>query len=443
MYMKRVDLTKLTAVKPHARQLLWQKMEYYNFIDFGMGTFSGKDSGDGTVPPSKFKLKEANVEEWVRIAKLSGSSGIVFTVKHHDGFCMFDTKHTDYNIMQSPYGKDMVAELATACRKFDMKFGIALSLIDRNNASYGSASYNDYFVNLLTELLLGYGNICGIWLDMTAPDSKQDKAQQYDFDRYFATIRKLQSNTIIAMCGADVRWHGLPEGAKRLQEWSVVNSQCTQYGISKSTQNKVAEKGDLTALDLGSRDLALQAKELVWCPAECHTSILNSGLYHSTAREMIHGIKTVAQLRNVYYNTVGNNVNWALSVPITKAGIVSPKIADRLKEFGNSIAKDFEKQVDARIIQYNNPKGQTVFDIKPNGNNITIFKLKEDIANGQLVEEFWLQGETADKSLIMLDSGNTIGASKIITIKKQEFTKFRLTIIKSRADIKNLSIMLF
>ncbi len=441
--MKKIDLSKLIAVKPHARQIAWQKMAYYNFINFGMNTFVGKESSEGSTSPSKFKLKDAAIAEWVKLAKSSGSSGIVFTAKHHDGFCMFNTTYTDYNIMQSPYKKDMIAELAEECRKQGLKFGLHISLIDRNNVNYGSNDYNDFFVNQLVELLSNYGEIFGIWLDMTPPDSKLDKVQEYDFVRYFDTIHKMQSNTIVALCGQDVRWSGLQDGKYREEEWSVINKQFTQYGTAKASRKKIDNTMDITAQKLGGRELSINAEELVWCPAECYTSILNSGFYHSSSKELMHGIKTLEQLVTLYYNTVGNNVNLALGIPVSKNGTISQKITDRLTEFGSRISKDFKDEIAARIIRYRNPKGEIVFDITPSATNVTKFKLQEIISDGQLVEEFNLHGVTKDNNLIMIASGKTIGASKIITIKNQDLVKYRLIITKSLEEVKNLNILLY
>ncbi len=285
--MKKVDLTPLTAVKPHARQVQWQNLEYYNAIYFGLNTFTGKDSGDGTVSVSKFKLKNANIADWVSLCKKSGSAGIIFTAKHSDGFCLFDSKYTDYTVMHSPYGKDMVAELAEECRAQNLKFGLRLSLLNRHEKCFGSDSYNDFFVNQLTELLTNYGAICEVILDANSPDPKLDKAQEYDFLRYQDTVRKLQSNAIVSICGDDVRPVGMKLEHAREQEWCVVDSEILAYNKQKSMGKTSDTYPTISSLDLGIRDVALNAKQLVWCPAVCHISILNTGNYHGTTKEMI------------------------------------------------------------------------------------------------------------------------------------------------------------
>ncbi len=441
--MSKIDLTPLIAIKPHARQVAWQKLEYYNAIYFGLNTFTGKDSGDGTVSVSKFKLKQADVAGWVSLCKKSGSSGIIFTAKSDDGFCLFNSKYTDYTVMQSPYGKDLLAELAEECRVQGLKFGLRISLLDRHENSYGSAEYNDFFANQLTELLTNYGAICEVMLDPARPDAKFNKVQEYDFDRYQSIVRKLQNNAVVSLCGDDVRAVGMKIEHSREQEWCVVDSKLLQCYKLKSMAKQYNKEADLSALDLGSRDVALAAEQLVWCPAECYFGILNGGNYHSTTKEMVSGVRTLEQMINIYYSTVGNNVNLIIGTPPTKAGAMSQKVSDRLLEFGAVIRKDFAEEIPARLIRYRNPKGEVVYDITPTKSGATKFKLCEAIANGQLVEEFSIIAETADGQLVVVHEGLTIGSLTIVSILNNQYVKFRLVITKSRKEVEGLQIKLF
>ena len=102
------EVERITSVKPSMRQLEFLKNEYYNFIHFGVNTFYKREWGDGTEDISLFNPTELDTDQWCSVLKDTGSKAIIITAKHHDGFCLFDTKLTDHNVMNTPFGKDIV-----------------------------------------------------------------------------------------------------------------------------------------------------------------------------------------------------------------------------------------------------------------------------------------------------------------------------------------------
>ncbi|MBQ7117120.1 MAG: alpha-L-fucosidase, partial [Clostridia bacterium] len=148
------ETKRYISVTPSPRQLEFMKMEYYNFIHFGVNTMNGREWGDGKEDISRFNPKKLDTDQWCRVLKATGSKGIIITAKHHDGFCLFDTKYTDHNVMNTPFGKDIVKMLSESCKKYGLKLGIYLSPWDRHEKTYGTEEYNDFFVNQLTELCL-------------------------------------------------------------------------------------------------------------------------------------------------------------------------------------------------------------------------------------------------------------------------------------------------
>ena len=88
----------------------------------------------------QFNPVKFDADRWAQIAKDAGMKYIVFTTKHHDGFCMFDTKQTDFNVMKSPFGRDVTKELADACRRQGIKFGTYHSVCDWHNRNFSSQS---------------------------------------------------------------------------------------------------------------------------------------------------------------------------------------------------------------------------------------------------------------------------------------------------------------
>lgn len=117
----------------------------------------------------------------------------------------------------------MVREVADACRRGGIRFGIYLSPWDRNCALYGQGkAYDDYFVAQLTELLTHYGDIFCVWFDGACGEGPNGKKQRYDWPRYYETIRRLQPDACISVCGPDIRWCGNEAGDTREAEWNVV-----------------------------------------------------------------------------------------------------------------------------------------------------------------------------------------------------------------------------
>ena len=156
------------AVLPDPAQVEYQEMEFVGFIHFTMNTFTDLEWGYGDEDPALFNPTALDVEQWVRVARDAGMKELILTAKHHDGFCLWPSAHTEHSIKGSPYrdGKgDIVQEFTDACRKYGLKAGLYLSPWDRNHADYGTPAYISYYRDQLTELLSNYGEINEIWFD--------------------------------------------------------------------------------------------------------------------------------------------------------------------------------------------------------------------------------------------------------------------------------------
>ena len=150
-------------------------------------------------------------------------------------------------VLKTVHGKigqgDVVREVADACRRGGIKFGVYLSPWDRHESCYGSGTaYDDYFVNQLTELASNYGDIFCFWFDGACGEGPNGKKQVYDWERYYSVIRNLQPEAVINICGPDVRWCGNEAGHCRKSEWSVVPAELRDAErTSEKSQSQMTE----------------------------------------------------------------------------------------------------------------------------------------------------------------------------------------------------------
>ena len=340
------------SIRPSERQIAYQQTEFYGFIHFTVNTFTDREWGLGTEDESVFNPTELDAEQWARVARDGGMKGLILTCKHHDGFCLWPSDLTEHSVKSSPYkaGRgDVVGELAAACAKYNLKFGIYLSPWDRNHPAYGTGdTYNDYFCAQLTELLTRYGDIFSVWFDGACGEGPNGKKQVYDWPRYYQIIRALQPGACICVCGPDIRWCGNEAGDTRPAEWSVVPSRLhraeTVEGKSQRHDDASFRQKRITSsdLDLGSRDALAGEDDLSWYPAEVNTSIRPGWFYHASEDGRV---KSFEELRHVYLNSVGGNATFLLNLPPDPRGLIHENDAARLKQLGDYIRAAFRDNI--------------------------------------------------------------------------------------------------
>lgn len=416
-------------ILPSERQLNWQKTELYAFCHFGMNTFTDKEWGDGTDSPELFNPSEFDAEQWVKAIKNGGFKGLILTCKHHDGFCLWQTDYTDYSVASSPFkdGKgDVVKEVSEACKKHKIKFGVYLSPWDRHEKTYGEGeSYNDFYVGQLTELLTGYGDIFCVWLDGACGEGKNGKKQSYDWQRYYKTIRQLQPNAVISICGPDVRWVGNEAGVCRESEWSVVPSELaiSEFTADKSQKNddeKFRDKIKME-LDLGSRKRIKNADKLIWYPAEVDVSIRPGWFYH---RDEDYKLKSVERLMDIYFGSVGGNATLLLNVPPSNRGVIEDVDALLLDSFKRMRDRRFYS-----LVSENSTASGDCLDSEHQAVNIlndsdSYWQCKDGCEKPEIIIDF---GEIRDFNSIVLQeniaSGQQIENFEIYSGKKGKFKK--------------------
>ncbi len=469
LFLLQVACTKVSPPEPYGplpseRQLAWHELEYYAFVHFNMNTFSNMEWGFGDEDPALFNPSELDVRQWARVFKEAGMKGIIITAKHHDGFCLWPSAYTEHSVKNSPWrdGKgDLLRELADACREYDLKFGVYLSPWDRNHADYGTPAYLDYFRNQLRELLTNYGEIFEVWFDGANggngwygganEERKIDNRTYYEWETTFELIRELQPNAcIFSDGGPDVRWVGNEEGWARPTNWSLLKKADFAPGIAQNLEHLRAGQEDGTH----------------WIPAEVDVSIRPGWYYHPHED---HKVKTLPQLLDIYYHSVGRNASLLLNFPVDTRGLVHETDVEAVMKLAEALRGDFEYDLaDRKMIQASNVRGNSkkygarnVLGNNPNqywttDDGITQASLTIDFGkpvafNRFLVQEFIPLGQRISRfSVEALSEGNwktiaeetTIGYKRILRLPLTEASQLRFNILESKdvPVIANLQI---
>jgi alpha-L-fucosidase len=272
-----------------------------------------KEWGDGKADPSVFNPTQLDPDQWVTASKAAGAKYLVMVAKHHDGFCLWPSRHTDYSVKRSPWknGKgDLVREVEQACRKHGLKFGVYLSPWDRHEPSYkDNAAYDNYYSRQLEELITGYGEIIELWLDGAGSEG-----HVYDFERYVKLLRTYQPNAcIFADTGfvpwGDIRWVGNEEGFAREEEWNVVDR-------------------------LGY---------LRWRPVEADTPLRKRHWFWHPNDEK--SLNSLTELLDIYHKTVGRGAQLVLGLSPDNRGLLPESDVARLREFGEAIQQTYSRNL--------------------------------------------------------------------------------------------------
>ena len=281
-----------------------------------------------------FNPVHLDTDQWAQTLVTAGMKGVILTAKHHDGFCLWPSELTDYNIAHTPYKDgqgDVVGELAAACRKYGLKFGVYLSPWDRHRADYGQPSYVDYYHAQLRELLTRYGDIFEVWFDGAnggdgyyggARELRHiDRRTYYDFPAAWSMVEVLQPEAIcFSDGGPGCRWVGNENGKAGTTNWSFLRSDEVYPGYPNADE-----------LTTGHAD------GNAWIPAECDVSLRPGWFYHEREDSQV---KTALDLVELYYQSVGRNANLLLNFPVNKDGLISKIDSVNAVEFHRRIGQD-------------------------------------------------------------------------------------------------------
>lgn len=440
---------------PSDRQLAWHELEFYAFVHFNMNTFTNMEWGMGSEKPEWFNPTQLDCRQWAKVCKEAGMKGIILTAKHHDGFCLWPSEFTEHSVKNSPWkdGKgDVVRELSEACKEYGLKMGIYLSPWDRNHADYGKPEYITYFRNQLRELLTNYGEIYEVWFDGANggtgyygganEERRIDRETYYDWENTRQIVRELQPMAcMFSDAGPDIRWVGNESGWAGETNWCILKRDDFAPGVVS----------DLKFLQQGQED------GTHWVPAEVDVSIRPGWYYHPSED---HKVKTLPQLLDIYYHSIGRNASFLLNFPVDTRGLIHEKDVEQIMKLAEAVKADFAvnlaqgKKAEASNVRGNskkykagnvtdgNPETYWATDDQVTEASVTIdlgmetefnrFLVQEYIPLGQRIKSFTLEiftgGEWKE-----IDRQTTIGRKRILRFPNVTASKVRLNITGSKA----------
>jgi alpha-L-fucosidase len=373
---------------PDQRQVAWHDIEVYGLVHFTPTTFENKEWGYGDADPKLFNPSSFDAEQIVKAAKDGGLKGIILVAKHHDGFALWPTKTTTYNISQSPFreGKgDLVKEMELAARKYGLKFGVYCSPWDRNNAKYGTSDYLQIYQAQLKELYSNYGELFMSWHDGAnggdgyyggAREKRSiDNTTYYDWNNTWQITRKMQpSANIFSDVGLDVRWVGNEYGHAADTSWATFTPM-----PAKGQNVAVPGQSNYPDSPKGIKDGKF------WMPAECDVPLRKGWFFHEKEKP-----KTPDQLFDLYLKSVGRGAGLDLGLAPDTRGLLSDDDVVSLKTFGEMVKHTFANNLaaKAKVISNNNRGKNFNPGLILDGNKKTYWATADDVHEASITFEF-------------------------------------------------------
>ena len=431
---------------PSVAQLEWQKMEMNLFVHFGPNTFSGLEWGQGNEPEDLFCPGSLDCRQWAGIAREAGFRGIILTAKHHDGFCLWPNPESTHTVRESRWrgGRgDVLRELSEACRESGLKMGVYISPWDRNDPSYGTPDYNGKYARTLQSVHDGrYGELFEHWFDGACGEGPTGKRQEYDWPLFRRSVLELNPRAVLfSDVGPGCRWVGNESGMAGETSWSTLKADGYTPGAGAPPQRSLME---------GDEDGPY------WIPAEADVSIRPGWFW----RESENGsVKSVDQLMDIYYGSVGRNALLLLNVPPDTSGRIHPVDSVRLIEFrqrldsvfGNNLASGAKVRTSSsyglrfrgknllqdRYDSFWAASGRdtcafAVLEL-PKEKRFNLIQIQEYIPLGQRVRSFVVEVPDGEEGWRQLAEGTTIGYKRILHFPQVSTDRIRVRITSSKA----------
>ena len=444
---KRKRYEMMTNIKPHGplpsqAQLDYLEDELAAFIHFGPNTFYDQEWGSGQEDPKRFNPTKLDAREWIRVLKETGFKKLILVVKHHDGFVLYPSAHTDYSVKASPWRKgagDLLLEVSQAATEFDMDMGVYLSPWDAHSPLYHvdrEADYNAYYLAQLKEILSNpaYGNagkFTEVWMDGARGEGAQKV--NYEFETWFETIRDLQGDCLIFSTeGTSIRWIGNERGYAGDPLWQKVKPD--QLGTEAELD--YLQHGDPfgTLFSIGEADVSLRPG---W-------------FYHEDQDP-----KSLEELVEIYFHSVGRGTPLLLNIPPNQDGLFDERDIQRLYEFrayrdelykedlalgskvsGPALSEDFACHHLTDGLETSSWASDAELPIQleldlESPKTFDVIELREDLKLGQRIAAFHVQVEL-DGVWQEFGSGFTVGYKRLLRGSMVEAQKVRVIITEAQ-----------
>ena len=378
---------------PALKARLESRDDIIGIVHWGLNTYTDREWGYGDEDPQMLDPSSFDADQIVGACKAGGLKGLVVVAKHHDGFCLWPTKTTEHNIGKSPFrgGKgNYVKEMAQACRKAGLKFGVYISPWDRNSEHYATGKYVEIFHSQIKEILGGdYGEVFEMWFDgANGGDGWYGGAKErrnigmageyYRFGEVFRFVRALQPNiTIFAgeRDDSDFRWPGNERGML------APNSRATTVPTGGFANGKCLNPAYKPQINTGTKD----GEFFRVCEADF--PLRKGWFYHEKERGTTKGPAYLAQR---FIGSVGNGGTMNIGIAPNKAGLLDEDDVRALKGFGEILKRMFANEV------------------TEDGKPFNMIELCEDLSNGEQVDGWRLLADGRE-----LLSGEAIGYRRI------------------------------
>jgi alpha-L-fucosidase len=402
---------------PNKAQVRWHKYERTMFLCLDPCTWQAREYDNHTTPLGQINPSALNTDQWCEVAQSWGAKMILFVAKHTGGFCWWGTKSVEYNIMNTPYNKDVLAQLSASCKKYGLDLGIYVYPGDEAFGSpIGSGgitadpslqkAQNKAFRIQMEEVLSNYGPIREIWFDGGCKIDIDDIVEKH---RETAVIFQGKYATL--------RWSGNEEGIAPYPNWYTLSSDVV-------SENPTALHSDPDGD--------------AYSPLEMNVTFFNNhGHKWFWAPNTDHMVLELEQLINLYYKSVGRGSTFLLNCTPDTTGLIPDLHVERYREFGDATRALFDSPLAStkgkgKLVQLDLGK-ETTFNQ---------FVLQERIEDGQRIRSYILEASSDGKEWKEVTRGESVGHKRIELFDPYtaRYVRIRFPIYKMEPIISNFSL---
>lgn len=486
-------------VLPNSCQYAYAKEGLAAFCHFGPNTIANIEWGEHygtthngvtwkTATEYMNELKSFDAAEYVKTIKDAGFKRLIVTAKHHDGFRMWDSASSEYDMASTDSKIDVLAEISKECSKQGLDMGLYLSPWDINDPTYGkgctnscppkcetdhNGDYNDSYVKQLEEILGNPkygrdGKFVEIWMD--GAKGSGGGYQEYAFDKYYEVIKKYEGASCLAFqCGeqGEARWVGNEDGVAHDSTWNRVEMR-ENWDQSKDNQPFVQNK--TTDPSTGKSVIVGKPDGTKWFMPECDARI-TSGWFWGPSKA---APKPLTELGTMYFMSVGRGAPLLLNVPLDTQGNITPEIKKRVEEFGASIRTGFADDLtranpekgraaataEATSVHQNNAAygpgkmldgddatywsanaagKQSVLIKLPAATQFDVVSIEEAIQNGQRIQSFKVMYRNGSGAWTEFGNGGTVGAKRLVRAPRVTATEVKIELTPLEGKVVQLS----